>query len=261
MDVADTVDAWTGTLPLTGERTVPGVVEENYWFRRHEAVYAAIAADCSGAVVLEAGCGEGYGADLLAGTARRVLALDHDPTTVAHVGRRYPRVGPARANLVALPVADGSVDVLVSLQVIEHLWEQERFLRECARVLRPGGRLLVSTPNRVTFSPGRETPRNPCHTRELDPDELAGLVAGAGFADVAVRGLAHGPRLRELDEAHGGSLVEAQLASAVSGRPRPRRLREDVAAVRTGDFVLAEQGLRDSLDLLVAARRPGARGR
>src|SRR6187455_3130555 len=103
---------------LTGERTVPGIARENYWFRRHLVVYEALAPRCRG-VVLEAGCGEGYGADLLAGGATRVLG---------HVGRRYPRVAAARANLVALPVRDGVLDAVVSLQVIEHLWDQERFL-------------------------------------------------------------------------------------------------------------------------------------
>ncbi|BBG04197.1 MULTISPECIES: class I SAM-dependent methyltransferase [Pseudonocardia] len=241
-------------LPLTGERTVPGVSHENYWFRRHEIVYTAIADDCAGAVVLEAGCGEGYGADLLAGTARRVLALDYDATTVAHVRARYPRVAVSRANLVALPVPDGSIDVVVSLQVIEHLWEQERFLRECRRVLRPGGTLLVSTPNRITFSPGRDTPLNPFHTRELDPAELAGLTADAGFDDVVVRGLHHGPRLRELDARHGG-LIEAQTRLALSGAPWPADLAADVAAVRSTDFELRTDDLDASLDLLVSAVR------
>jgi SAM-dependent methyltransferase len=244
------------SLPLTGERTVPGITHENYWFRRHEVVYAAIAPDCSGGDVLEAGCGEGYGADLLAGTARRVLALDYDVPTVTHVAHRYPRVAAARANLVALPVAAGSVDTVVSLQVIEHLWEQERFLAECRRVLRPGGRLLVSTPNRLTFSPGRDTPLNPFHTRELSPDELGGLVTDAGFDDVAVRGLFHGPRLRALDAAHGGSLVAAQTAVVLSGSEWPEGLLADVAAVRASDFVLLSGGLGQSLDLLVSARRP-----
>ena len=69
-------------LHLTGERTVPGIAEENYWFRRHEAAYTALLPHCADATVLEAGCGEGYGAGLLATTARRVLALDYDvPTT------------------------------------------------------------------------------------------------------------------------------------------------------------------------------------
>jgi SAM-dependent methyltransferase len=245
-----------GCLPLTGERTVPGIQEENYWFRRHEAVYAALRPRCAGAVVLEAGCGEGYGADLLAGVAATVLALDYDPTTAAHVARRYPRIGVARGNLVALPVRNGGCDAVVSLQVIEHLWEQERFLHECRRVLRPGGALLVSTPNRITFSPGRDTPLNPFHTRELAPSELAGLVLEAGFVDVEVLGLHHGPRLRELDARHGGSLVDAQMAVAVGGDDWPPTLLADVATVRVEDFALHAQDVDASLDLVALAVRP-----
>ncbi len=246
----------TSSLPLTGERTIPGILEENYWFRRHEAVYEAIAPRCRDAVVLEAGCGEGYGADLLAGGARRVLALDYDAPAVAHVARRYPRVAPARANLVMLPVADETVDVVVSLQVIEHLWEQERFLAECRRVLRPGGTLIVSTPNRLTFSPGRDTPLNPFHTRELTGPELAGLVAGAGFTPVDVAGLHHGTRLRALDAAHGGSIVAAQTAVALGDGGWPKPLLADVASVTTADFALRADDVDASLDLLVTAVAP-----
>ena len=251
---------WAGqasSLPLTGERTVPGVPEENYWFRRHEAGYAALRDRCAGAVVLEAGCGEGYGADLLAGVATAVLALDYDPVTAAHVARRYPRVGVARANLVTLPVRDGGCDAVVSLQVIEHLWEQKRFLRECRRVLRPGGALLISTPNRLTFSPGRDTPLNPFHTRELAAAELAELVTDAGFACVEVLGLHHGPRLRELDAAHGGSVVDAQVEVALTGGVWPEALLHDVKSVTSADFELHGADLDASLDLVVLAVRRG----
>lgn len=246
----------SATLPLTGERTVPGVTEENYWFRRHEVVYAALLPRCRDAVVLEAGCGEGYGADLLAGAARAVVGLDYDAPTAAHAARRYPRVHVARANLVALPLPDAAVDAVVSLQVIEHLWEQERFLRECRRVLRPGGALAVSTPNRITFSPGRDTPLNPFHTRELSGAELAGLVRDAGFADVEVQGLHHGPRLRTLDARHGGSLVDAQTAVVLGDGTWPADLLRDVASVTADDFVLRAGDLDASLDLLALARRP-----
>ena len=119
-------------LPLTGERTVPGVPEENYWFRRHEAAYLALAPYCADAVVLEAGCGEGYGAALLARVAGRVVALDYDAATAAHAAAAYPQVAVLRANLAALPVRTGAFDVVVSLQVIEHLWDQPGFVRGCA---------------------------------------------------------------------------------------------------------------------------------
>lgn len=248
--------AQDGRLPLTGERTVPGIPEENYWFRRHEVVYEALVDRCRDVVVLEAGCGEGYGADLLAGVARTVLGLDYDAPTAGHAARRYPRLGVARANLVALPVRDGAVDVVVSLQVVEHLWEQERFLRECRRVLRPGGALLVSTPNRTTFSPGRDTPLNPFHTRELSGPELAGLVEEAGFTAVEVLGLHHGPRLRELDARHGGSIVEAQTAVVLGDGNWPAPLLRDVASVTGGDFDLRRDDVDASLDLLAVATAP-----
>jgi SAM-dependent methyltransferase len=246
----------TSPLPLTGERTIPGIAAENYWFRRHEVVYETVASRCRDAVVIEAGCGEGYGADLLAGVARRVLALDYDAPAIAHVARHYPRVVPARANLVMLPVASGAADAVVSLQVIEHLWEQERFLAECRRVLRPGGTLIVSTPNRLTFSPGRDTPLNPFHTRELTGAELAGLVADAGFGDVVVAGLHHGPRLRALDAAHGGSIVDAQTAVVLGDGEWPERLLADVASVSTADFTLRTDDIDGSLDLLATAVAP-----
>src|SRR6478735_12709678 len=119
-----TASAGDTVLTLTGERTIPGLDIENYWFRRHEVVYQRLAERCVGADVLEAGCGEGYGADLIADVARRVIAVDYDESTVAHVRARYPRVDVRHGNLAQLPLPDGSVDVVVNFQVIEHLWDQ-----------------------------------------------------------------------------------------------------------------------------------------
>lgn len=237
-------------LPLTGERTVPGIAVENYWFRRHEVVYELLAPLCARRTVLEAGCGEGYGAERLSGSASGMLALDYDAWTVAHVHRRYPTLAVARANLATLPVRSAAVDVVVNLQVIEHLWNQPEFLGECHRVLTPGGVLAVSTPNRITFSPGRDTPLNPFHTRELSADELLELLDDAGF-DARVSGLHHGPRLRDLDHAHGGSLVDAQIG----GAPWSARLHADVASITTDDFVLSASDLDASLDLFAVGTR------
>lgn len=246
-------------LPLTGERTIPGLAEENYWFRRHEVVYRRLAGRCVDREVLEAGCGEGYGADLLADVARKVAALDYDEATVAHVRARYPRVEITHGNLAELPLADASVDVVVNFQVIEHLWDQGQFVSECFRVLRPGGVFLVSTPNRITFSPGRDTPLNPFHTRELNAAELTELLHDAGFTVESMLGVFHGAGLAELDARHGGSIIEAQVQRAVADAPWSEQLLADVAAVSIDDFDLTPAGERDiddSLDLVAIAVRP-----
>lgn len=232
---------------------MPGIAEENYWFCRHEAAYRFLAPRCAGRSVLEAGCGEGYGADAFARTARRVVALDYDEPAVTHVARRYPGLHPVRGNLASLPIGSARVDVVANLQVIEHLWDQEGFLAECRRVLHPAGRLLVTTPNRLTFSPGRDTPLNPFHTRELSPAELLDLLRRAGFAVPVLVGLQHGSRLRGLDAAHGGSLVDAQLRVALTGESWPARLLSDVASVTADDFVVDDDRLDDSLDLIAVA--------
>ncbi len=245
-------------LMLTGERTVPGMAAENYWFRRHEVVYQRLAHRCAGRDVLEAGCGEGYGADLLAGVARRVIALDYDAATVAHVRARYPRVEVSHANLTELPLADDSVDAVVNFQVIEHLWDQRGFVRECARVLRSSGLLMMSTPNRLTFSPGRDTPINPFHTRELDAEELRHLLVDGGFSVDGVYGVFHGSRLQTMDARHGGSIIDAQIARAIADAPWPPELLADVAEVTAADFELVEADCRsidDSLDLVAIAVR------
>lgn len=246
------------TLTLTGERTIPGLDVENYWFRRHEVVYQQLAPRCRGLEVLEAGFGEGYGADLIAGVAQRVIGVDYDDAAVAHVRARYPRVEAVQGNLAELPLPDAAVDVVVNFQVIEHLWDQGQFIAECARVLRPGGLLMVSTPNRITFSPGRDTPINPFHTRELNAAELTELLLAGGFEIEGVHGVFHGPALQELDARHGGSIIDAQIARAVADAPWPDDLLADVAGVTSDDFDILEAAQRDideSLDLVAIAVR------
>jgi SAM-dependent methyltransferase len=232
-------------MEITGERTVPGVEFENYWFRRHQVVYEWLLAYVSGARVLEAGAGEGYGAGLMSRLATSVVALDYDATAATHAAAAYPGVPVVRGNLVRLPFADASFDLVVSLQTVEHLWDQEAFVAECLRVLRPGGRFVLSTPNRRTFPPG-----NPFHERELDAAELRALLSGLGSLEL--RGVSHGPRLAAWERRHG-DLVRAQLAVAPAGWDDD--LRRLVASVSTTDFEV--NALHDScLDLVAVVTGP-----
>jgi SAM-dependent methyltransferase len=248
-------------LPLTGERTLPGVVGEEYWFARHEAAYAWLTRQCAdrlrNGVVVEAGSGEGYGAKRIREAGPRiVLALEYDAAAAHHAARAYPEVATVRANLASMPIADESADVVVSLQVVEHLWALPAFLRDCGRVLRPGGLLVVSTPNRLVFSPGLDRgdrPTNPFHVEEFDADQLAGLLLDAGFADVESFGLHHGPRISAWERDSGTSIVEAQIA-AVSALVPPAGLPAFVATVTFSDFVLGScDGAQDLLALAVRA--------
>lgn len=243
---------------LVGERTVPHLWHENYWYRRHELAYLALAdrlgGGLSGGPVLEAGGGEGYGAALLrAAGAARVVGLDYDAATVAHAAATYPGSPLVRANLARLPLATASLAAVVCLQVIEHLWTPWEFIADCARVLRPGGVLLLSTPNRLTFSPGLgrgQKPPNPYHVREFDTEELVATVAPQ-LAVEEVLGVVHGPRLSAVPD-----LVDAQLA----GPPDTWApdLVQLVTSVSAADFVLGPatpDGLDRVLDLVVVARK------
>ena len=141
---------------------------------------------------------------------------------------------------------------MASLQVIEHVWNHAEFVGECLRVLRPGGALLITTPNRLTFSPGRDTPRNPFHTHEFTADELVAMLTSSGAEPVRVFGLHAGARLLALDRKYGGSFADAQIAT--SPPEWSDELAGDVAGVRTADFAMTGERIDSCLDLVVVAR-------
>ncbi len=226
-------------LVATGERTAPGLPDEEYWFARHEAAYRWIADRLTApGIVVDAGAGEGYGTAALPSLGP-AIALEYDGTACTHMRRAYPHIAVVRANLVALPLRSARVDTITCLQVVEHLWDLRGFLRECHRTLRPGGDLIVTTPQRHTFSPGLgrgEKPLNPFHVEEFDGAQLRDLLADAGFEVVEMRGLHHGRDLADWEVAHG-SIVAAQVDAAMTG-DWPPHLRETVRQVTVDDFVI-----------------------
>ena len=236
-------------IAATGERTVPGLPLEEYWFARHEVAYRWIAARRRAAGhqrVLDAGAGEGYGTAMLA----PAIALEYDPAVCRHLRDSYPGIPVVQANLAGLPVRSSSIDAIACLQVVEHLWDLAGFLRDCRRTLRPGGELIVTTPQRLTFSPGLargEKPVNPFHVEEFDAQQLQELVREAGFTDITMFGVRPGPRLAERP-----GLIAEQIEAAVSGT-WPAELEQFVAGVRTDDFLVTDTDLDTSLDLVVVA--------
>ncbi len=271
-------------LPLTGERTVPAIPAENYWFRRHEVVYEWASSQLRALeshgepTVLDAGCGEGYGleifADALRSHARKerhrsirheigsIVGLELDVGAASHAHGRYGASGKVevvQANLDAFPIAASTVDLLVSLQVIEHLWDLSGFLSECARVLRNTGIAILSTPNRITFSPGLERnqrPTNPFHVEEFDAAQLIDLVQRANLAQVHCYGVHHGPRITRWEDRHG-SIVDTQVLAATNPSAVDSTTAEALSAfvesVTASDFSISATDLDRAQDLIVVS--------
>ena len=169
----------TETTPLefTGERFTPECVREMAYEHWHRYAWAArLVAD---RVVVDAACGEGYGSELLSRSARRVTGIDIDARSIEHARRRYAseRLEFECASCLDLPVADHSADVVVSFETLEHLAEHDALMGEFRRVLKPDGFLLISSPDRKTYSD--ETGYvNPFHVRELYRREFERLLDG-----------------------------------------------------------------------------------
>ena len=179
-------DTRPGELPWTGERYVPkidGDIEMEHLHRY------AIARDLAyGKDVLDIACGEGYGSELLATVARKVTGVDISEEAIAHAARKYvrPNIAFAVGSCACIPLADASVDLVVSFETIEHHDRHLEMMQEIRRVLRPAGVLIISSPDKHEYSDVPDY-KNEYHVKELYLSEFRDLLA-SGFKHVRVLG-------------------------------------------------------------------------
>jgi ubiquinone/menaquinone biosynthesis C-methylase UbiE len=220
-----------GDLEFTGERIVPGKTEEAL-FREHEERYVFAGQYVAGKDVLDVACGTGVGTSFLhrAG-ARTAWGLDIDQQAITFAEAMYPECGFARCEATDLCFADDSVDVVISFETLEHLRDEQKFLMECRRVLRPNGLMICSTPNREVFRWHRP---NPYHVRELAPREFIGLF-GKHFGKLSL--FAQAERiyplyvLRRLALYAVESLkLKSSIKAVLGQRAAPREMREQFFA-------------------------------
>jgi len=183
-------------LALTGERTLPDVPEENYWYQRHLVVYEWIREQVAGLEVIDMACGEGYGSAVLAGRAAQVVGVDANPEAHEHARLRYSGPNVRFARDLVETFAEPA-DAVVFLQTIEHVQNPdeilERFKALTAASAAPA--VYVSTPNLLTLAPeGAEKSENPWHVKEYRAAEFRALCA-AHFGSVEVYGLFHARKL------------------------------------------------------------------
>lgn len=185
------------SLIQTAERTTNTLPVSNYVYQRHVFAYNS-AIRYLGDNVVELGCGSGYGMQILAASCNWYVGLDkYIPDNrkadfnTAFFKARFPDLDNIGSN---------SFDTVICFQVIEHVKEDQRFLKEAWRLLRPGGKLLLTTPNKLM-----SLTRNPFHIREYTPYNIRELI-GSRFSRFDIQGVYGNDTVKEYYKANRRSV-------------------------------------------------------
>jgi SAM-dependent methyltransferase len=249
----------------TAERSSGHDPSEQVIYNRCLYAYKAASKFVKGDII-ELGSGEGYGIKMLAPLAQRYLAVDKFDTDISgHANVEFKKqLLPSLAG-----IADNTFDFAVTFQVIEHIQDDKTFISEIHRVLKPGGTLFLTTPNRTM-----SLTRNPWHIREYTAAELASQV-GKSFGKVEIKGVFGSPVVMEYHERNKASVQRItkfdilklqyrlprqllQIPYDIMNRLNRRKLMEGnteiVNKVSLSDFFL-EDKTDDCFDLFVIATK------
>ncbi len=154
----------------------------NWTKKEHEARFIFAASFCQNKDVLDCACGSGMGVQYFSKKSKSVQAIDISKTAIdearKRIGNKNSKVTFSQGSALDIPLSDASVDIYISLETIEHLYDDHAYLKEAHRVLRPGGTFICSTPNRTVTNPGKtisDKPANPFHIREYSTYEFQSL--------------------------------------------------------------------------------------
>lgn len=264
--------AWSAPAAYTGERLAAEDARFAPDMARHLAAYHLMEPFITGKNVLEAGCGEGYGAALMARHAARVVGVDYNAPALELARARHQAANLEYRAVNLLDLAKqspGEFDVVTNFQVLEHLDDPAPFLSAAAACVKPGGVLILTTPNRLA-----SVSENPYHVHEYTAPELKALLERF-FASVEVRGVVGTERVYAFERARGAQAQKilrldplglrkllpdrfvkwafARLALLV--RSRVAAQGRALVELTTGDFSIATAEPPQWIDLLAIARR------
>jgi ubiquinone/menaquinone biosynthesis C-methylase UbiE len=177
-------------MEFTGERVVPGKTPNDI-YREHIDRYIFAAGLAKDKTVLDVACGTGYGVNhIIENGAATAVGVDISLESATYARDKFGSDGKPNfvcADGTRMPFVDGTFDIVVSFETIEHIRQYREFLFECRRVLKENGLFICSTPNRRIFSPNAANPPNPFHVKEFWADEFRRFVCRC-FVDVTMYG-------------------------------------------------------------------------
>ncbi len=215
------------------------------WLRfQNQCRYEWAASFAKDHCVAEVGCGGGHGtAQLLAAGATHVDGFDIDSQAIANAQTTYgnDRLAFHTAPAGAIAAEDDAFDLVVSLETIEHVEDDTAYVREIGRIVRPGGTLLCSTPNRLVTNPGKsidDKPFNHHHIREYTADELRDRLSQC-FSSVELLGQSpyrskYVKRLNRLGRRLPATAVKIHQLRKLLGIPRESIERHRPRVIPTG---------------------------
>ena len=172
-------------MTFTAEEHLANDPTSELW-GEHRSRYRFAAQFAAGQRILDVASGAGFGLQMLRAANGCPIGLDYDAMAL-HEVRRLEKTAPLiKADATCLPLASASIDLVVSFETLEHVPDARAMVLEIRRVLKPGGRLVLSTPNRAFGPPERHT-TNPYHLKEFTTDELHDLLAEA-FTEIQMYG-------------------------------------------------------------------------
>jgi ubiquinone/menaquinone biosynthesis C-methylase UbiE len=162
----------------TGERLETFIYSRDAIEHLHR--YAIAKGYVKNKVVLDIACGDGYGSNLMSEHALFVHGVDIDDKTVQEARLKYkrPNIEFTTGSTSAIPIKDSSIDVVVSFETIEHHDKHDEMMAEIKRVLKPGGLIIISTPDKLYYSDERNF-NNKYHLKELYKREFGDLIANS----------------------------------------------------------------------------------
>jgi SAM-dependent methyltransferase len=253
----------------TTEITSESIVSDNPIHQRLLKAYV-IAEDYVSGDVLEVGCGEGRGIDRIMAKASSYTALDKIEPIIESLKKKFPLGKFFSGNIPPFSNSpDNSFDRVFSFQVIEHIEDDQFFLKEIHRVLKPGGTALLTTPNRI-----KSLSRNPWHIREYSADELTQL-AKKYFSSVEMKGITGNDKVLQYYERNKKSVervtrfdvfdLQHRLPAAVLRVPyellnrwNRNKLKDDgddlVRSIRHEDYLVTDNA-KEALDLFLIVKK------